>query len=531
MKNKLVKYILVIILFCTMAGQVSVWGSTDTSVTDTVNSIITYQQKQAAATSSQEFVDNGLVPYAGVSPTEWMVIDLVQHNVQADYSGYVEAAKNYAATFKYMKATDYERIAMAFSCLNVEKEWIEKVINEQTGSFGIMSYIYGLMLINSRDYDCEITGEDTARALIEQQNEDGGWSLSGQYSDADVTAMALQALAIYYPVYSTQIDKAVQCLSVMQKASAGYASMGVENVESSAQVLMALCALHIDYRTDTRFIKNGTNLLDAIMEYSCGDGGFAHTMGGTGNGMATSQVLQAMVCLEYYENNGIFIYNFGKKMENIKVEPVEPPSEAASTIAAETETTEEIESAVVTSETSNINGKTIKLIILAVVIIFAVILIAVMIVRHRWSPVRAIIIVAAAASLCCYFGLSDIKTRAEHYSDAKDEGEYITYISIKGYDGMILDKCQVRIDEGESVFEQLYETAARYELNLDYTGNEMLGNIYIRGIDGLNEFDYGSMSGWTYCVNTQFPQTSAAACRLNSGDYVEWIYTEGEVKQ
>ncbi len=48
---------------------------------------------------------------------------------------------------------------------------------------------------------------------------------------------------------------------------------------------MALCALNIDYRTDTRFIKNGHTVLDALMGYRTSKGAFSHTKDGKSNAL------------------------------------------------------------------------------------------------------------------------------------------------------------------------------------------------------------------------------------------------------
>ena len=65
------------------------------------------------------------------------------------------------------------------------------------------------------------------------------------------------------------------------------------NPESSAQVLTALSAMQIDAKADARFAA----LPDSILRFSV-DGGFAHSLGGSYNQMATEQVYYAMVAYE-----------------------------------------------------------------------------------------------------------------------------------------------------------------------------------------------------------------------------------------
>ena len=62
----------------------------------------------------------------------------------------------------------------------------------------------------------------------------------------------------------------------MQLDTGDFASWGTENVESTDQVVVALCCLGIDPLKDERFIKNGKTLLDGILKYRMSDGGFVH---------------------------------------------------------------------------------------------------------------------------------------------------------------------------------------------------------------------------------------------------------------
>ena len=120
----------------------------------------------------------------------------------------------------------------------------------------------------------------------------------GDYGDNDVTAITVQALAPYYKTNSkvkTAVDKALILLSNRQKADGDYASYGINNPESTAQVLVALSSLGINCENDGRFIKNGNTLIDGIEKYRLADGSFCHQIGKGSNSNATVQVFYAMV--------------------------------------------------------------------------------------------------------------------------------------------------------------------------------------------------------------------------------------------
>ena len=109
--------------------------------------------------------------------------------------------------------------------------------------------------------------------------------------------MALQALAPYYSTNAsvkTAVDKAIAKLSAMQGETGGYGSWGTVNSESCAQVIVALIALGINPDTDSRFVKNGSSVVDALYTYYVDGGGFRHILSGNRDGMASEQAYYAL---------------------------------------------------------------------------------------------------------------------------------------------------------------------------------------------------------------------------------------------
>lgn len=95
-------------------------------------------------------------------------------------------------------------------------------------------------------------------------------------------------------------------------------------------------------------------------------------------------------------------------------------------------------------------------------------------------------------------------------------------VSITGVDG-VMAQDYIEYEEGISAYDALKILADNYEMPVSTSG---IGQaIYVKGINGLMEFDYGGMSGWKYKVNGTYPQTSAGACTLKDGDQVEWVYS------
>ena len=147
-----------------------------------------------------------------------------------------------------------------------------------------------------------VTVADRIDRLLEIQRDDGGWVLqvggvnSGS-ADISLTAMAVQSLAPHrdHPGVEASIDRALSRLSQMQLPSGGFAYMGNDNVQSAAQVIVALTALGIDPQTDSRFITTfGSNPVTRLLEFQDPvTGGFWNTSDNIGNAdvnlMATEQ--------------------------------------------------------------------------------------------------------------------------------------------------------------------------------------------------------------------------------------------------
>ena len=139
----------------------------------------------------------------------------------------------------------------------------------------------------------------------------GGWALSGKNADADVTAMVLQALAPYRAgnkKVQAAVDRGVKKLSAMQNAKGGFTMNNTTASESTAQVLVALAALGIDWN-DSRFVKKGNSTVDHLLSCYVKGKGFVHTAGGEVNTMATEQAFYALVAAERYYTGKHSLYD------------------------------------------------------------------------------------------------------------------------------------------------------------------------------------------------------------------------------
>ncbi len=309
MKNKTtVKLISIISAVLVLTGififpvNFQIEAQSDTENIDTIIDKILYWKYNG---TKQELLEHEVAANMGDGISEWYVVALSRYQNGLDFSSCVQSLDSYI-TAQNLRATDKQRIAIAYTVMGVYNDFVVATLKNTIGSLGIMSYIYGLILTDCGSYtNTTCSREDILDMLLSLQNNDGGWALTGTVSDVDVTAMAVQAMARYndYAKVKISIDKALSFLSQRQKSDGDFQSYGTPNAESTAQVMMALNALNINYKTDKRFIKNGKTVYDGMMKYQCTDGGFSHIVGTKSNAMATVQILCALVSIQHYEKN------------------------------------------------------------------------------------------------------------------------------------------------------------------------------------------------------------------------------------
>ena len=104
-------------------------------------------------------------------------------------------------------------------------------------------------------------------------------------------------------------EKLIQVILDAQLNDGGFGSWGTVNSESCAQVIVALTALGLDPTCDSRFIKNGLTVLDALAGFYVTGGGFRHTAGGERNGMATEQGYYALAAYYRFVNAQTRLYD------------------------------------------------------------------------------------------------------------------------------------------------------------------------------------------------------------------------------
>ena len=504
-----------------------------------VDSITAFELHKNGCSSIQEWIDGNLTQNAGQS-SEWNAIVLARSG-DHDFSAYKAALEKYISENNIPSATSRMKNALALLAVGGNKQIADDIAESSVGEQGIMSLIYGLHLLNNGCSCSRYTVDSLTEEMLALQFDDGGWAIMGENGDIDVTAMSVQALAPQYSEnekVSASIDKALDFLSAKQQDDGGYKSFGTANPESASQVLIAVSAVGADIG-DTRFVKNGNDLIDGIIKFRLDDGSFSHTEGGDTNDTAT---VQAYLALTAYTLSleGERLYDFPAK--DVQDEP-KPISETGVSSAVITTASAETEAPAVTSVTertdivvSNPQSAGYKpiayCVIAGLVVIACVILFALG--KKRISNFVAVIIIAAAAVAFVFF--TDFRSSEEYYSGTAAVKENVigtvsmtircdTVIGKSDADhipadGIILDTTEFPIAEGDTVYDILTEAAKQYNIQLQTNAGS-----YIAGIGYLYEYDFGDLSGWIYHVNGDSPFVMCSDYTLKDGDRIEWLYT------
>ena len=275
-----------------------------------------------------DFMSKLGTPTVNSTGGEWMVIGLARsgRTVPAGYYDnvveYVKANADKNERLHRAKVTDNARVILALTSIgkdvtNVGGHNLLKGLDNMAyvQKQGINGPIFTLIALDSHNYPTmgDVTREKLIQVILDAQLNDGGWDLSADKADPDMTAMAIQALAPYYKTNETvkaAVDKALEALSTLQRSDGGFGSWGTVNSESCAQVIVALTALGIDPTADSRFVKNGLTVLDALAGFYVTGGGFYHTKGESKvNGMATEQGYYALAAYYRFANAQTRLYD------------------------------------------------------------------------------------------------------------------------------------------------------------------------------------------------------------------------------
>lgn len=259
---------------------------------------------------------------------EWTVLGLARSGADVPQSYYDKYYQNVVGELQSktgnlsrVKYSEYSRLILALTAIGRDVadvggyNLLEKLADYNSViKQGINGPIFALIALDSRDYPIpqaegvpvQATREMLVDFILSREITDakditGGFALSGNVPEADITGMALQALAKYKsrPEVKAVIDRALLALDRLQLANGGFAALGTENSESIVQAIVAKSALGIDA---------GRNAA-ALMEYCLDDGSVEHILSRGANLMAAEQGLYALASYARYKQGRHSLYD------------------------------------------------------------------------------------------------------------------------------------------------------------------------------------------------------------------------------
>ena len=296
-------------------------------------------------------------PSLGSTYGEWAVLAEARGNVSASvwYDKYLSnmattvASKNGKLdnTSTQTKHTEYSRVILALTSLGEDAtkftgsngtvyNLVEPLFEKNGSTYRVSEQgnngtAFALIALDSGNYYDNATGTTARNAwiksLCDAQINNGAWGIDTDFpgSNVDMTAMVVQALAPYCSTNATvkaAVDKAVEWLSAEYQKTGDYGSS-----ESAAQVIVALSALGIDAKTDSRFQHNGISVLSNFLSYADPNSkGFLHDKqpNSTVNQMASEQAAYTLVAYDRYVNGSKRLYDMSDvtKRENADAQAV-----------------------------------------------------------------------------------------------------------------------------------------------------------------------------------------------------------------
>ena len=296
-------------------------------------------------------------PSIGSTYGEWAVLAEARGNVSASvwYDKYLSnIAKSVASmngkldnTSTQTKHTEYSRVILALTSLGEDAtkftgyngtvyNLVEPLFEKNGSTYRVSEQgnngtAFALIALDSGNYYDNATGTTARNAwiksLCDAQINNGAWGIDTDFpgSNVDMTAMVVQALAPYCSTNATvkaAVDKAVEWLSAEYQKTGDYGSS-----ESAAQVIVALSALNIDAKIDSRFQHNGISVLSNFLSYADPNSkGFLHDKqpNSTVNQMASEQAAYTLVAYDRYVNGSKRLYDMSDvtKRENADAQAV-----------------------------------------------------------------------------------------------------------------------------------------------------------------------------------------------------------------
>ena len=295
--------------------------------------------------------------YAKAFPDKAKLSDTAKQN-------YINLAVNQLLTKKGdygdLDAAGYDKIILALTAIGIDPAQLYPVnsntpvsaiagLNSVTQSTSAWSAPFTLAAYQQKkDVSTKNYENALIDALLKAQKDDGSWD---EFGTIDTTANVIAGLSFYAERedVSAAIENGIGYLSSKQKdngafddGQTGQYAAGI-NANSTAMVIVGLCAAGVNPDTDKRFIKNEKSALDGLLSFAPADhSGFGKQNNTKSDPGATEQGFRALIAASQVMSTGkaYNIYDFSANQvepgratgSGTVVTPSEPDTEKTITV-------------------------------------------------------------------------------------------------------------------------------------------------------------------------------------------------------
>ena len=230
-------------------------------------------------------------PVPGSIGGDWLVLTLCRMGYELPegwLEGYGEKLEAYVkdcgGVLHDRKYTEYSRVILTVTAMGGDPRDVAgfdltKALEDydQTIFQGVNGAVYALLALDCGGYGSEEIREHYIAHILEKELPGGGWCMMGDVPEADVTAMALQALAKYRDreAVAAAVDRGV---SLLKKAE-------FTTSEAVSQTIVAFTELGME----------AGKQVEALLAFRLEDGSFCHVSGGESDPLSTEQAFYALV--------------------------------------------------------------------------------------------------------------------------------------------------------------------------------------------------------------------------------------------
>lgn len=413
---------------------------------------------------------------------DWYVADMAADGVVTPEMR--EFVKGWHNENQIRLVTDAERLLIAESAVGIRDEELADYVCENTKNAGINGIIFGLLALDSYNYDRPEARQRLVRDLLASQNPMGGFGAS-KVIDTDMTALAICALAPYKGC-DKAVEKAVEALKAQQVTGGAFQNhYGQVNSNSTAIVIVALCAVGEPVLENSAF-NEGETPLDGLLSFKNENDtfGFVSTKH---NSLSTEQAFRAIVALkrQLKGEERVHLFRFADEKEETTTQTTTYIT-TESTTGVFTESITEGTTKGITETTTNFSTE---------------------------APTETTTKKIQSGG----GGGSATKTITVNVSlsTAVERNYFFDF------------NRQVTVRVNSNAWAALKKALDEQGLDYATTGDD--DSIYVSGVGErgdtmLSEFDMGANSGWKYSINGVEPVESLGECTLKDGDSLSFYY-------